>query len=276
MINMNEKFKSVISTIKEQAPFIPDVAIILGSGLGDFADKLDKIKSIPTSSLPGYPVSTIQGHKGYIHFAQFKGVKVLLFQGRIHFYEGYHMSECVIPVHLAYKLGCRNLLLTNAAGGVNPEFASGNLMLITSINAINIKTELTDLFGIISFEQKNNFFYFPSEKLNSIIKKASQKENIPLKEGIYWFSKGPMYETPAEIRMAALNGTDAVGMSTAHEAYYGASLGMNVSAISCITNLAAGISPIKLSHNDVMETAERVKTDFERLLKQFIETVPRG
>jgi purine-nucleoside phosphorylase len=271
MINLNEKFRSITDALIKEAPFTPDVAIILGSGLGDLADKLVKIKSIATTSLPGYPESTIQGHKGYIHFAEYNGKNVLLFQGRIHFYEGYPLSNCILPVHIAYKLGCRNLLLTNAAGGVNPEFTAGELMLLTSANAMSLKKELTELFGIASFEQKINFYDFPSESLNKKVRMAANDEKISLKEGVYWLSKGPMYETKAEVKMAALYGADAVGMSTVHEAVYGAALGMNVSAISCITNLAAGISPNKLSHSEVMETANHVKADFERLIKRFIE-----
>ena len=273
MIDIKEKFRKVIKALKLEAPFAPEIAIILGSGLGDFADKITTVKSISTATLPGYPVSTIEGHKGYIHFAEYNGKKVLLFQGRIHFYEGYLLSDCILPVHIANQLGCKNILLTNAAGGVNYSFSAGDLMIITSVNAMNIKKELTALFGVISIDQKNSFKNFPSPELNNKIKQASFDEKIPVKEGVYWLSKGPMYETPAEIKMAAMSGADAVGMSTAHEAVYGASVGMNVAGISCITNMAAGISDTKLSHSEVMETANRVKSDFERLIKRFIELV---
>lgn len=274
MIDINEKFRKITKVLKLEAPFTTDVAIVLGSGLGDFAEKINTIKSIPTASLPGYPASTIEGHKGYIHFAEYKGKKVLLFQGRIHFYEGYALSECILPVHIAYKLGCKNVLLTNAAGGINTNFETGALMLITSVNAMSIKKELSSLLGMISVEQRNNFDRnFPSQHLNDKIRQASLEEKIMLKEGVYWLSKGPMYETPAEIQMAAHFGSDAVGMSTAHEAIYGASVGLNVSAISCITNMAAGISQNKLSHLEVMETANRVKADFERLIKRFIDNI---
>lgn len=273
MIDINEKFRKLVKTIKNDAPFVPEIAIILGSGLGELAEKLDVVKSIATSSLPGYPVSTIEGHKGFIHFAEYKGKKVLLFQGRIHFYEGYPISDCIVTVHIAYKLGCKNILLTNAAGGVNPNFKAGNLMMLTSVNSLNLKKEMADLFGIISIDQKNAFQNFPSKELNSKIIKAALEEKVCVKEGVYWINKGPMYETPAEIQMASKFGADAVGMSTAHEAIYGASVGMKVAGISCITNMAAGISPNKLSHNEVMETADLVKNDFERLVKKFIELV---
>jgi purine-nucleoside phosphorylase len=273
MIDINEKFRRLTKNLKLEAPFVPDVAIVLGSGLGDLADRLDTIKSISTATIPGYPVSTIEGHKGFIHFAEYKGKKILLFQGRIHFYEGYHLSDCILPVHIAYKLGCKNVLLTNAAGGINPNFTGGDLMLLTSVNATNLKKEMTQLFGLISVEQRNSFHNFPSKELNDKIRQASLEEKILLKEGVYWLSKGPMYETPAEIQMAYKFGADAVGMSTAHEAVYGASVGLNVAGISCITNMAAGISATKLSHLEVMDTANRVKADFERLIKKFFELV---
>ncbi len=273
MIDINEKFRKVVKSIKNDAPFIPEIAIILGSGLGDFAEKVETVKSISTTTLPGYPVSTIEGHKGYIHFATYKGKKLLLFQGRIHFYEGYSISDCIVTVHIAYKLGCKNILLTNAAGGVNPDFSAGDLMLLTSVNSMSLKKEMMELFGVISVDQKNAFRNFPSPLLNNKIKAAALEEKILLREGVYWLSKGPMYETPAEVKMASLFGADAVGMSTAHEGVYGASVGMNVAGISCITNMAAGISENKLSHSEVMETANRVKSDFERLIKRFIENV---
>lgn len=194
-------------------------------------------------------------------------------QGRIHFYEGYKLSECVLPIHIAANIGCEKILLTNAAGGVNPTFKPGDLMIANSFNGINIKKELTDLIGLTSVDKKNDFIDFPSTKINSTIKNAAHYENIILKEGVYWYTKGPVYETPAEVKMIQKYGGDAVGMSTVHEAVYATSLGMKVGSISCITNFAAGLSPEKLSHNDVMETAEKVKNNFERLVKKSIELI---
>jgi len=179
----------------------------------------------------------------------------------------------VLPVHIAAKLNCKYLVLTNAAGGVNTNFSPGDLMLAVSFNSINIKKELTDLIGLISFEQQNNFLNCPSKELNAKIKLAALEERINLREGVYWLTKGPSYETPAEIQMISKFGGDAVGMSTVHEAVYASTVGMKVSSISCITNFAAGLSPQKLSHQEVMETAELVKKDFERLVKKTIELV---
>lgn len=271
MINMNDQYRSTYEHVAKQIPFEPEFCIVLGSGLGDFAEKVDTIKSIPTSSLPNYPISTVQGHEGYLHFSKYAEKKLLIVQGRIHLYEGYRISQCMVPVFVASKLNCKNILLTNAAGGVNELFKPGDLMLNSSFNGINIKKELADLIGVTSLEKKNQFIDFPSSAFNYLIKKASIEERITLKEGVYWYNKGPTYETPSEIQMTRKYGGDAVGMSTVHEAVYAAYLGMEVAAISCITNMAAGLSSQKLSHTEVMETAEMVKKDFERLVKKIIE-----
>ncbi len=273
MINLNAKYSETLETLSKLIPFEPEICIVLGSGLGDFADKVETVKSIPTSSLPNYPVSTVQGHQGYLHFSTYKNKKLLIVQGRIHFYEGYSLSQCVLPIHIAGKLNCKNLILTNAAGGVNTNFSPGDLMLAVSLVSLNIKKEITDLIGLTSLDHRNDYLNFPSKDLNQKITEAALAEKIHLREGVYWLTKGPSYETPAEIRMISKFGGDAVGMSTVHEAIYASIIGMNVSSISCITNFAAGLSPQKLSHQEVMETADRVKYDFERLIKKTIELI---
>lgn len=273
MINLSSIFSETVSSLKKKAPFQPDIAIILGSGLGDFASSLDLKVSVATSDLPNYPASTVAGHQGKIHFAEYAGKKIILFQGRIHFYEGYELYQCLLPVHLCSELGCKNILFTNAAGGINRNFSPGDLMLLTSFNSLFLKKELSEVMGISNFDAKNNFLDCPSQKLNETIKQSALEEKIPLKEGTYWYSKGPSYETPAEIEMMHKFGTDAVGMSTVHEAVYAVSRGMKCAGISCITNFAAGISNQKLSHEEVTETANRVKGNFERLIKKFIEII---
>jgi len=272
-VDLNFKYKELLKILETQLPFTPEIALILGSGLGDFVENTDVKKTFSTKELPGYPLSTIPGHEGKIHFAESKGKKLLIFQGRIHLYEGYPIYECILPVFISYKLNCKNLLLTNAAGGVNKNFIPGDLMLTTSFNGIFIKKELTKLIGVASLNGKNNFLNLPSKKLNDIVKQAAHSEKIELKEGIYWYTKGPSYETPAEIRMVERFNGDAVGMSTVHEAVYSAYLGMETSAISCITNYAAGISSKKLSHEDVTETANLVKEKFQRLVKKIIRLI---
>jgi len=271
--NLNLKYKVLVNLLKEIAPFKPEVSLILGSGLGNFASSVKLHKTISTSELPSYPLSTIIGHEGKIHFAEYAGKKLLLFQGRIHFYEGYPISECVLPAFLSHKLGCTKILITNAAGGINPDFHPGDLMLDLSFNSITIKKELSSLIGTLSEEGINNLRDFPSDAFNKIIRNAAIEEKIDLKEGVYWLSKGPSYETPAEIKMMGRFGGDAVGMSTVHEGLFAAYSGLEVGSISCITNYAAGISKSKLNHAEVTETANIVKEKFERLVKRIISLV---
>ena len=270
MLDLKNRYADLISSLKKEIPFEPEIGLILGSGLGDFADSIEKVKSIPTNSLPGYPASTVEGHKGFLHFAKYNGKKVLVFQGRIHFYEGYDIGECILPAYITKELNCKKLIITNAAGGVNKYFQAGDLMLIDSFNSINIKSALAKLFEADSQFYKVNFDNFPSSEVNNKIKEAALKENINLKEGVYWFNTGPTYETPSEVKMAGLMGSDAVGMSTVHEAIYAAANGIDVGSISCITNMAAGISPTKLYHGEVVEIAEKVKPVFEKLVKRII------
>jgi len=271
LLDLDFKYKDLTNQILEATPFVPDIALILGSGLGDFAKNIEIVKSTTTSSLRGYPKSTVQGHEGYIHFAKHANKNILVFQGRIHFYEGYKLSECILPVHIADKLECGKIILTNAAGGINPHFNPGDLMLITSFLAINLKKELTEFLGLASIESKNSFINLPSTKMNELIQKAALEEKILLKEGSYWFTKGPSYETPAEIKMLSKIGIDSVGMSTVHEAIYASIKNIEVGAISLITNHAAGISKEKLSHKEVIEVADKAKVKFERLIKKIIE-----
>jgi purine-nucleoside phosphorylase len=272
-MDLNFKYKELLKKIKELSPFEPELSIILGSGLGKFAHSLNLVKSVSTEDLPGYPPSTIPGHAGYLHWAKYSNKKILLFEGRIHFYEGYKIYECILPPLISYKTGCSKILLTNAAGSVNYNFIPGDLMLINSFNGINIKKELTALIGLAGLEEKNRMTDFPSKNLNSKIKAAALEEKIELKEGVYWYNKGPVYETPAEIKMIRKSGGDAAGMSTVHEAVFSSFLGMETSAISCITNYGAGISDQKLSHNDVTITANLVKEKFENLIKRTIENI---
>ena len=273
MINLDLKYEKLLNYLEEEIPFKPELALILGSGLGDFADNVEIIKSIPTNSIPNYPVSTVQGHKGFLHFANIYGKKTLIFQGRIHIYEGYTIDKCILPAFISVKLDVNKLLVTNAAGGINRNFKPGDLMLVTSFLSQNIKTELSSLFKMPSLKHRKNINNIPSSELNEIIKKASLEENIFLKEGSYWFGKGPSYETPAEIRMQSVFGADAVGMSTVHEAIFAAFHGIEVSSISLITNFAAGLSPVKLSHTEVIETADLAKEKFERLVKRIISMI---
>ncbi|MGB5286905.1 MAG: purine-nucleoside phosphorylase [Ignavibacteriaceae bacterium] len=273
MIDLSFKYQEAISYLKKELPFTPDVALILGSGLGEFANSTKKIKSLSTSEIPGYPKATVKGHQGVIHFSKIENKNVLIFQGRLHFYEGHKLSDCLLPVLLTRKLGCNKIILTNAAGGVNRNFAPGDLMLIDSFNTINLKKEIANLIGIASIDKRNTFLNCPSKKMNEIFIESAKEIKITLNSGTYWFTKGPSYETPAEIKMIGKLGGDAVGMSTVHEAVFASSLNIEVAAISCITNMAAGISKQKLSHNEVTETATKVADKFSLLIKTAISRI---
>lgn len=272
-INLNLKYDSLIRFFAKENLPTPDLVIVLGSGLGDFANRLNSNKVYKTSELPDYPVSTIVGHEGKIHFAEKYGKRILLFQGRIHFYEGYKISECVLPVFIAKKLGCNKIILTNAAGGINSHFIPGDLMLANSLNGIFIKKELTQLIGLSSVEAKNFLLTFEENSLTKLIRKAAAQSGVNLREGTYIYTKGPSYETPAEIQFFKKFGADAVGMSTVHEAIFATYLGMESSVISCITNFAAGITDKKLSHSEVTETAEKVKEQFSDILEFVIQSL---
>lgn len=270
-VNLSLKYSELIKFFEGESLPTPDMAIILGSGLGDFANRLNSKKVYRTSELPGYPPSTIVGHEGKIHFAEKYGKNILLFQGRIHFYEGYKISECVLPIFLTKQLGCNKIILTNAAGGINPDFVPGDLMLANSLNGIFIKKELTQLIGLSTPETKNFLLSLEENSLTNIIRTSSEQTGVELKQGTYIYAKGPSYETPAEIQFFKKFGADAVGMSTVHEAIFAAYLGIETAVISCITNYAAGISDKKLSHSDVTETAELVKEKFSNLLESVIK-----
>ena len=270
MIDLNFKYQEAIDYLKSEAPFRPEIAIVLGSGLGNFASSTEKVKSIDTSNIPKYPTSSVEGHSRLIHFSNIKNKKILIFQGRLHFYEGYELSDCVLPVLLSKKLGCNKIIFTNAAGGVNKKFSRGDLMLVESFNSINIKNELTKLIGISSLTAKNNFVNCPSREMNRIIILTAAEKKIKLQTGVYFYSKGPNYETPAEIKMIERFGGDAAGMSTVHEAVFASYSNMEVAIISCITNMAAGISHVKLSHSEVTETANQTAAKFSILLKSAV------
>ncbi len=272
-IDLDLKYENLIAALKSQAPFEPELALILGSGLGDFANSIEKELSIPTESLPDYPKSTVTGHKGFIHFGKFQNKNLILFQGRIHFYEGYSLEQVVLPVFIANSLNAKRIILTNAAGGINQNFKAGDLMLTTAFYPLFIKKELAGILGSPDVETKNRFLDFPSKKFNETIRNAAVQSKIYLREGSYWYSKGPNYETPAEIKMMLKFGAAAVGMSTVHEAITANYFGLQVAAISLITNLAAGISAEKLSHKEVMEAGEKAKPRFEKLIKSIIEFI---
>ncbi len=265
--------ESTINYIKEKIQdFQPEIGIILGSGLGDFADGFESI-IIPYNDIPGFEKSNVQGHKGQLVFAQINGKKVVMMQGRYHFYEGYSMQTVTYPVKVMKKLGVKTLIITNAAGAVTPEFNPGDLMLITDhINFMGTNP----LIGKNDEALGTRFPDMSEIYSKELIQKAeaiAQKLNINYQKGIYAATTGPSYETPSEIKMFRLLGANAVGMSTAPEAIVANYCGLKVLGISCLTNYAAGVSKTPLNHQEVIDTANRVKENFKNLLSEILKSI---
>ena len=265
----NQQLRESLSYIRSGTKAKPKVAIVLGSGLGDFADSLSSKVSIDTSSIPHYPVSTVEGHKGKLVFGKIGKTNLLAFQGRVHFYETGTLNTILYPIQIAHALGVKTLIVTNAAGGVNKQFNPGDLMLMT--DQINLTFE-NPLRGNKTTTQVRSAFLYASS-LQEIISKTALQHSIALQRGVYLGVKGPSYETAAEIEMIRRIGADAVGMSTVNEVSLAHSLGIKIAGISCITNYATGIKDLKLSHAEVTEVANKVKQKFTLLLKSFIPLV---
>ena len=252
--------------------FKPEIAIVLGSGLGELADEYCEIK-LAYSEIPGFPVSTVKGHNGNLVFAKVNGKNVMMMQGRFHFYEGHSMQTVTYPIKIMKKLGAETILITNAAGGVNPYFKPSSLMIIKDhINFMGTNPLIgpnDDTLG----ERFPDMSEVYTKSLREIAHTCSKNLNIPVEEGIYIALTGPTYETPAEVNMVRTLGADAVGMSTVPEAIVASYLKMKVLGISCICNSAAGISTVGLSHKEVLEAAEKAKTNFKKLVLEIIKSI---
>lgn len=252
--------------------FEPEIGIVLGSGLGDLADKYCDI-AIPYSNIPHFAKSTVQGHKGQLVFADINGRKVVMMQGRNHFYEGHSMSDVIYPIKVMKKLGVKTLILTNAAGAVNKSFRPADLMVITDhINFMGTNPLIgrnDENFGV-RFPDMSEVY---SKNLIKIVDAAGRLLKLDLKHGVYMATTGPSYETPAEIRMARFMGADAIGMSTVPEAIVANYCGIEVIGISCISNYATGVSTKKLSHEEVIETTDKVKAKFKELVLLLLKNI---
>ncbi|MBR6573020.1 MAG: purine-nucleoside phosphorylase [Clostridia bacterium] len=266
MKNYEKKLLSCLRFVKKQTDFTPEIALILGSGLGNFAENIKVVKTIDYSDIKGFPISTVKGHKGRFVFGFVGDVPVVCMQGRIHYYEGYEMEDVVLPVRLMKLMGAKTLLLTNAAGGINPDFKAGDLMLITdhisNFVPSALRGENLELLGT-RFPDMSNVYDL---QLQNIIMETAKEQGIDLKKGVYLQASGPNFETPAEIKMFGLLGASAVGMSTSCEAMAAVHAGMRVAGVSLITNMAAGINSEPLSHEEVTETANKASEKFTKLL----------
>lgn len=266
-----EKVKACYEYCRSITDFRPQTGLILGSGLGNYARNMKIECEIPYSSIPGFPVSTVEGHDGRFLFGYISGKPAVVMKGRVHYYEGYSMEDVVLPTRLMKLFGIDTLFLTNASGGINRNFHAGDFMLITDQISNFVPSPL---IGENISELGTRFpdmTHIYDEELQQLIRDTAEEENIVLREGVYVQTTGPNFESPAEIRMFTAIGADAVGMSTACEAIAARHAGIRVCGISCISNLASGLSGEELSHMEVQEVADRKAEEFERLVTRIIE-----
>ena len=270
---MKKKLKEISSHLKEKINIKPETGLILGSGLGVLAENIVNKQVIKYENISGFPVSTVEGHAGQLVAGKLENKKVIAMQGRFHFYEGYSMQEITLPVRVMKILGINNLIITNAAGGINLNYTPGELMIISDhINFMGdnpLRGENIDDFGP-RFPDMTEAY---SEKLIKIAENVSLETGIMTRKGIYIGVQGPSYETPAEISFFRKIGADAVGMSTVPEVIVANHMGLEVLGISCITNMAAGVLPEPLNHEDVMKIAEKVKPRFIEFISGILAKI---
>ena len=266
-----EKLEKCYEYYRSVTDFVPKVGLILGSGLGGYAKNMKVEKEIPYRDIPGFPVSTVQGHDGRFLLGYIGDVPAVVMKGRVHYYEGYTMEEVVLPVRLMKKMGIEILFLTNASGGINRKFHEGDFMMITdqisNFVPSPLRGENVSELGV-RFPDMTHIY---DEQLQELIRETAKEEEIPIQEGVYLQTSGPNFESPAEIRMFAALGADAVGMSTACEAITARHAGIRVCGISCISNMASGIAEAELSHQDVQNVADKSGKAFEHLVTKIIE-----
>lgn len=267
-----ERLQKCYECFKSKISFVPDIALILGSGLGDYADTIKQEAVLEYKDIEGFPVSTVAGHKGRFVFGYVGDVKVVVMQGRVHYYEGYSMEDVVLPVRLMKLMGAKVLFLTNASGGVNFDYSAGDFMLISDqicMAPSPLIGENLDELGP-RFPDMSNIY---DRDLRKTVRDTAASLGIKLQEGVYIQLTGPNYESPAEIRMVRTLGADAVGMSTACEAIAANHCGLKTVGISCVSNLACGMTDKPLSHAEVQETADKAAPLFRHLVTESIKNI---
>lgn len=271
-----EKLMKCYESVKARIDFEPEIALVLGSGLGDYGESIDVAATLDYHDIEGFPVSTVPGHKGRFIFGHVNKVPVVCMQGRVHYYEGYPMSDVVLPTRLMKLMGAKVLFLTNAAGGINYDFAAGDFMMITDHIMNFVPSPLIgpniDELGC-RFPDMSNIY---KKDLQQILRQTAGELGIKLQEGVYIQLTGPNFETPQEVKMCRILGADAAGMSTAAEAVAANHMGMKVCGISCISNMACGILDQPLSHEEVQETADRVSAQFKQLITAAIVNIHKA
>lgn len=270
MTKAYERLLECYRCVWDKIDFKPKVALVLGSGLGDYADSIQVEATLDYHEIKGFPVSTVSGHKGRFVFGYIGEVPVVVMQGRVHYYEGYSMEDVVLPTRLMKMMGAQILFLTNAAGGVNFSFAAGDFMLITDQISSFVPSPLIgpniEELGVRFCDMSEIY----NKELCGIIRDTAKDRQIPLREGTYVQLSGPNFETPHEVKMCRILGGDAVGMSTACEAVAANHMGMKICGISCISNLGCGMTDQPLSHEEVQETADRVAPMFKQLITESV------
>ncbi len=265
-----EKLSKCCESVKSRIDFKPRLALVLGSGLGDYGDSIRVESVLDYHEIEGFPVSTVPGHKGRFLFGYVQEIPVVIMQGRVHYYEGYSMQDVVLPIRLMRLLGAEFLMLTNAAGGLNPEVTPGDFMMITDQIANFVPSPLIgpnlDALGPRFCDMSQIY----DRDLQQALRTAASELEIPMREGVYVQLTGPNFETPHEVKMCRILGGDAVGMSTACEALAANHMGMRVCGISCISNLGCGMTDKPLSHDEVQEMADRVAPQFKKLVTESI------
>jgi len=270
MNNYVEKIQQATKYIKNIIKESPDIGIVLGSGLGDITNEIQDAIEINYNDIPNFPVSTVKGHECKLIYGKLQGKKVLAMKGRFHYYEGYDMDKVVFGIRTMKLLGINDLIITNAAGGINLQFNEGVLMIIKDHIGLfapsTLRGENLDIFG----PRFPDMSYAYNKNYIELAKNIAEKLKIKVVEGVYAFYRGPNFETPSEIKALRILGADAVGMSTVPEVIAANHANMNVLGISCITNMAAGIQNKKLSHQEVIDTTNLIKSDFIRYVKEIV------
>ena len=271
-----QKLTTCYKSLRALTNFQPKFALVLGTGLGAFADRIRIVQTVSYHAIEGFPTSTVEGHKGQYVFGYVGAVPVVIMQGRVHYYEGYEIADVVLPIRLMKLMGAEILMVTNASGGVNASFHAGDLMLIrvqiSSFIPSPLRGANMDELGV-RFPDMTEAY---DKTLCGIIRNTANKENIPLQEGVYVQLPGPQFESPAEIRMVRTLGGDAVGMSTACEVIAARHMGMRVCGISCVSNMAAGMTDGPLLHEEVQQNADLVAPRFEKLVYQSIVAIAKS
>ncbi len=264
------RLESCRDFLRGKTDLVPEIGLVLGSGLGNYADQMEVVAEIPYAEIEDFPQTGVPGHEGKFVFGRIGGKRLLVMKGRVHYYEGYDMEDVVLPIRLMGMLGARILILTNAAGGIHPSLEAGDLMLIEDQIASFVPSPLRgqnpDSLGP-RFPDMSQI-YDPA--LKEVARRVAKKQGIALKSGIYLQAPGPNYESPAEVRMYERCGADALGMSTACEAVAAKHMGMRILGISCISNKAAGLGQRPLNHREVQEAAQRVSSSFEGLVTGIV------